>query len=141
MPRTNTNAVIETLGNNYDALLVSNVTRYITDAAGVVDDLVLYNTASSAPLTLSAVLLEFLERYIAAHFYAFADQIFKYKQTGSAAASFQGETGMGYKSSLYGQAALARDPTGYLALQSLKSEDMDKGGGRKIARMLWVGTE
>ena len=138
--RTTSDAVIATLGNNYDALLVSNLTTYIADAGGIVDDLVIYN-AANAGLTLSSGLLEFLERYLAAHFYAYADQIFKYKQTGNAAASFQGSTGMGYKSSLYGQAAIARDPTGYLAMQSAKAEDADAGGGVKKASMFWAGTE
>lgn len=139
MPRTSENAVIATLGNNYDTLLVSNLIQYITDAGGIIDDLVVYNT-TNAGLALSTGLLEFLERYLAAHFYAYADQIFKYKQTGSAAASFQGSTGMGYKASLYGQAAIARDPTGFLALQSAKAEDAKHGGGRKVASMFWAGT-
>lgn len=140
MPRTNADAVIATLGNNYDTLLVSNLTQYIADAGGVVDDLVIYNAANSG-LSLTSTLLEFLERYLAAHFYSLADQIFKYKQTGNAAATFQGETGMGYKSSLYGEMAIARDPTGYLALQSSKAEDVKDGGGRKVARMVWAGTD
>ncbi len=140
MPRTTAYAVIATLGNNYDTLLVSNLTQYIADAGGVVDDLVIYNAANSG-LSLTSTLLEFLERYLAAHFYSLADQIFKYKQTGNAAATFQGETGMGYKSSLYGEMAIARDPTGYLALQSSKAEDVKDGGGRKVARMVWAGTD
>ena len=140
MPRTTEAAVIATLGNNYDVLLVGNLSQYIADAGGVVDDLVIYNSANDG-LTLAAVLLEFLERYLACHFYSLADQIFKYKQTGNAAATFQGETGMGYKSSLYGAQALARDPTGYLALQSLKAEDADNGGGIKKASMFWAGTK
>lgn len=137
MPRTNEQAVVETLGNNYDTALALG--GFITDAGGVVDDLIIYN-ASNEGLTLSATLLEYLERYLACHYYSLADQIFKYKQTGNAAASFQGETGMGYKTSLYGQQAIARDPTGYLALQSVKAEDIDGGGGIRKASMFWAGT-
>ena len=137
MPRTNEQAVIETLGNNYDAALALG--RFITDADGIVDSLVEYNSAN-AGLTLSTTLLEYLARYLACHLYALADQIFKYKQTGNAAASFQGLTGMGYKASLYGQMAMSHDPTGFLALESLKAEDAKDGGGRKVARMFWAGT-
>lgn len=138
MARTSEQLVIGTLGNNYDPAIA--LSGLIVDAGGVVDDLVAYNT-SKGGATLSSTLLEFLERHIACHFYSFADQIFKYKQTGNAAATFQGETGMGYKSSLYGQAAIARDPTGYLALQSAKAENVKDGGGVKRAGLVWLGTE
>lgn len=141
MPRTTSDAVIATLGNNYDINLVSNLTQMIVDAGGVVDELVIFNSAQATPKTLSVGLLEFLERYLTCHYYSLADQIFKYKQTGNAAASFQGDTGMGYKTSLYGQQAIARDPTGFLALESLKAEEAKDGGGRKVARMFWAGSE
>ena len=137
MPRTTTNAVIATLGNNYDTAIA--LTQFITDGGSIVDDLVIANSAMGGA-TLSAALLERLERLLSCHFYAHADQIFKYTQSGNAAASFQGDTGMGYKSTFYGQDAIASDPTGYLARQSAQAEDAKDGGGRKKASLFWAGT-
>jgi len=138
MPRTTEPAVKETLGNNYDVTIPLG--RFVLDGSGIVDSLIEYNTAHDG-LTLSVILLESIERYLACHLYSLADQIFKYKQTGSAAATFQGETGMGFKSSLYGQTAMELDPTGYLAKRSAQAEDVKLGGGIKKAGMFWAGTE
>ena len=133
MPRTNATNVALILGDNYDSAIA--LTVFIETASSIVDTLVAKNLGPA----LSAPLLELIERWLSAHCYAHADQIFAYKQTGNAAATFQGITGMGLTATLYGQTAIILDTTGYLS-QVSKSADDSKGGGRRTANILWLGT-
>ena len=133
MPRTNSTNVALILGDNYDSAIA--LTVFIETASSIVDTLVAKNLGPA----LSSALLELIERWLSAHCYAHADQIFAYKQTGNAAATFQGVTGMGLTATLYGQTAIILDTTGYLS-QVSKAADDGKGGGRRTANILWLGT-
>ncbi len=64
---------------------------------------------------LSDVELELVERWLAAHYYAVSNRPYKAKRTADSSATFDGATGMGLNSTLYGQAALDMDASGCLA--------------------------
>lgn len=134
--RTSAPQVAAILGDNYDSLI--SLTVFMETANVIVNTLVEKNAENLGP-TLSDTLLELIERWLSAHCYAHADQIFAYKQTGNAAATFQGVTGMGLTATLYGQTAIILDTTGYLS-QVSKAADDSKGGGRRTANILWLGT-
>ena len=55
-----------------------------------------------------------IELNLSAHFYEAHDQQYTEKETDDAQAKFQGQFGMGLKSTKYGQNALLLDLTGYL---------------------------
>jgi hypothetical protein len=93
----------------------------------MVDEVV--TCAASRSVTLSSTLLELIERWLAAHFYAQSDQLYQSKNTGGAGASFQGQTAMGLSNTSYGQQAKMLDISGCLAA-------FDKG---TQARMYWLG--
>lgn len=79
--------------------------------------------------------LQELETWLAAHFYAHRDQLLTSKSTSGASGSFQGQTGMFFSSTQYGQTALLLDVTGYLsALQQMAQN------GRKKIQMIWLGS-
>lgn len=84
---------------------------------------------------LSASALEIIERWLAAHFYAHADQLHSQKQTGRASATFQGKTDMCLDSTQYGQTAKILDVTGTLASLDKQAKD-----GKKVAGGAWLGT-
>ncbi|MFA5056510.1 MAG: hypothetical protein WC485_00215 [Opitutaceae bacterium] len=109
MPRTDTTAVQGILLDHYDG--ESSLTPFIDTATLVVDKIAANDSGSE----LTAADLEMIERYLAAHFYAHADQLLQSKSTGGASGQFQGRTDMGYDGTLYGQTAKRMDVTGYLA--------------------------
>ena len=76
--------------------------------------------------------LKEIETLLAAHFYSFRDQQYSSRKTADASATFQGKTGMGLDSSLYGQGAKILDVTGFLD---------NLGKGVREAGVLWGGTE
>lgn len=79
--------------------------------------------------------LELIERWLAAHFYAHRDQLLSSKSTSGASGSFQGQTGMFFTASQYGQTALLFDTTGYLA----NLEQQAKNGRQKVS-VTWLGS-
>ena len=103
------------------------VTPFIDQASVIVDDLVVNDVDS----LLSVARLELIERNLAAHFYSRRDPQYQSKATAGASATFQGQTGMGYDSTYWGQDAKRLDLTGRLAL-------MDKEPRAK-ATMVWLG--
>lgn len=128
MARTTSSAVIAILvtGKNYDG--TTDLTAFIETATAMVDSVV--ECATAKGVTLSSTLLEVIERWLSAHYYAHADQLYKSKQTGRASATFQGETKMGLDSTQYGQTAKSLDPSGCLASLS---------EGSKRAQLVWLG--
>jgi len=77
---------------------------------------------------LSATLLERIEAFLSAHFYAHADQLKQSESIGRSSAVYQGRTEVGLRSTQYGQTAVDLDLTG--TLSSL---------GKKKATMAWLG--
>ena len=76
-----------------------------------------------------------LETWLAAHFYAHRDQLLQNKSTSGASGGFQGQTGMFFSSTQYGQTALMLDVTGYLSSLQQMAQN-----GRKKAQMIWLGS-
>ena len=122
MARTNATRVEAILGGNYNGS--TDLTTHITTATIVVDRLAALDTGG----ILSAAALAEIEAFLSAHYYAHHDQLYQSKTTGRSGATFQGQTGMGFKSTQYGQSALELDFTGNLA--SL---------GKKAPSMSWLG--
>lgn len=79
--------------------------------------------------------LQELETWLAAHFYAHRDQLLQNKSTSGASGGFQGQTGMYFESTQYGQTCLLLDVTGCLA--SLMDQAKN---GRKQIQMIWLGS-
>jgi len=128
MARTTSDNVKGILLTNYDTAASPSLTPFIDTASAMVDALV--TKASSRSLTINATLLEIIERWLSAHYYAHADQLLTSKSTAGASGSFQGQSGMGLDSTQYGQAAKRLDPTGILA-------GMDDSAG--VVEMHWLG--
>lgn len=126
MARTNSNAVQAILGDNYDSNI--DLDPFIDTASAVVDEI--EDCASERDITMSSTLLELIERWLAAHFYAHADPLYQSRSTGGASATFQGQTGMGLESTVYGQTALRLDKSGCLAYMDEKSEPV---------QVIWLG--
>jgi hypothetical protein len=133
MARTDATAVKAILLDQYDTEGAPSLTAFIDTATVMVDDLV--TCISSRGLTaFSAAKLERIEAFLTAHLYLHADQSASSKTTGDASATFQGQTGMGFKSTQFGQAALSLDTSGCLAR-------VDKQMSGDIVRpsMTWLG--
>lgn len=133
MARTDATAVKAILLDQYDIAGAPSLTAFIDTATVIVDDLV--TCVSSRGLTaFSTAKLERIEAFLSAHLYLHADQSASSKTTGDASATFQGETGMGFKSTQFGQAALSLDTSGCLAR-------IDKLMTGEIVRpsITWVG--
>jgi hypothetical protein len=107
--RTTERAVTAILGDHYDG--ASGLQPFI-DTAVVLTDRV---QAADSAGTMTSESLERVEAYLAAHFYAHADQIAQSRSTGAASGQFQGQTAMGFDATLYGQTAKRLDATGLLA--------------------------
>jgi hypothetical protein len=104
--RTSERSVKAILGGHYDGS--TGLQPFIDTAASFVDDI------ATKDATVTSSRLELIERYLAAHFYAHADQITQSRSTGGASGQFQGMTQMGFDATLYGQTAKRLDPTGHL---------------------------
>jgi hypothetical protein len=129
MSRTTVANVQGILAGHYDGR--TDLTPFISTATVLVDWLDAQDTDNE----LSTTLLEVIERWLTAHFYAHADQIFQSKSTGGASGSFQGQTAMVFSSTQYGQTAMALDVTGKLAGRNKEVLD----GSRKKATVSWLG--
>jgi hypothetical protein len=127
--RTSTDEVQAILGDHYDPS--KSLTTFIATATALVDWLVTRDTGSE----LGATILERIECFLAAHFYAHADQITQSKSTGGASGSFQGQTAMVLESTLYGQTAMLLDTTSNLARRSKEVQE----GGRRRVQAIWLG--
>lgn len=128
--RTSADSVRAILGKNYD--LTTTLTPFIVTASVMVD----WVQSLDVTLILSATLLERIECWLAAHFYAHADPLYKQKQTFTAMGTFQGETGQGFASTQYGQTAMDLDITGALAR---RQAEVETGKSRKVGAV-WLGT-
>lgn len=120
--RTSSSSVQSILGDNYDGS--TDLTAFIATASALTDHV----AAKDSDGILSATVLELIERWLAAHFYAHADQLKTQEGRGQSNASYQGQYGMGLKGTKYGQAALDLDFTGALAAL-----------GKKRIGMSWLG--
>lgn len=127
--RTSQEAVKGILGGNYSATgAAADLLPFIETANTMVDEVV--TCAAAKSVTLSTALREKIERFLAAHFYAHADQLYSEKQTGKASATFQGKTDMGLDSTQYGQTAKMFDISGCLRAMSK---------GQTVLKMTWLG--
>lgn len=124
MARTDAASVIEILGSNYDTETNPSLIGFIAAANSLVNRL-----SNQYPGVLASDDLTVIETWLAAHFYGHSDQFYKSKNTQSAGATFQGETGKGLSSTQYGQTAIMLDTTRYLAA-------IDKGG---FVGGMWLG--
>jgi hypothetical protein len=104
--RTTEGNVRGILGGHYDG--TTSLVPFIDTASSLVDDVALKDSS------VSAVRLELIERWLAAHYYEHADQITQSRSTGGASGQFQGRTDMGFDSTKYGQEAKRLDSSGLL---------------------------
>lgn len=112
MSRTSTANVALVLGSHYVSGSSPDLQAFIDTASLIVSRV---NTcATTKGVTLSTEELEMIERYLAAHYFSHADQLYQSKSTNGASGSFQGQTGKGIESSQYGMTALQLDPSGCL---------------------------
>lgn len=124
MSRTNDTAVIGVLLGNYDSENNPSLAGFLAAANSLVNRI-----SAKYPGVLADADLTVIECWLAAHFYGHSDQFYKSKNTQSAGATFQGETGKGLSSTQYGQTAIMLDTTRYLAA-------LDKGG---VVSSMWLG--
>lgn len=125
--RTDETAVRSIIDNSEGIELVP----FIRTASLLVDKVDSHDTAG----TLSVADLREIETWLAAHFYAHRDQLLTSKSTEGASGSFQGQTGMYFSSTQYGQTAMLLDTTMYLA--GLEQQIKE---GKKIVGSSWLGS-
>ena len=128
--RTNDDAVKAVLLGQYDADDSPSLSAFISTATVLVDAI-----DALAEACATSLVLERVETFLAAHFYAHADQLLQNKSTDGASGGYQGQTGMFFSSTQYGQSALVLDCTGHLA----KLEQQAKSGRQKVG-VVWLGT-
>lgn len=112
MPRTTATLVATVLGDNYVDGFSPDLQAFIDTATLIVTRVL--TCAAAKGYTITTDEAEMIERYLAAHYFGHADQFITSKSTNGASGSFQGQTGMGIESSLYGQTAIQLDPSGCL---------------------------
>lgn len=122
---------VVSLLNEYDSTKSLNL--FIRAASSVVDQLASYDSTHDQVMTTDSLLI--VEAWLAAHNYAANDQAYQSKSTGGASGQFQGQTGMFFKSTYYGQRAMEMDLSGFLALRQKELED----GFKKKATVSWLG--
>ena len=95
--------------------------RLIIEIDSTVSDLTPFITLASLLVSsklesrgLSEGLLKEIERWLAAHFIAIRDPRSKSESVGDISVTYGGTTGEGLKATLYGQQAIAIDPSGTL---------------------------
>ncbi len=130
MARTTPAAVQGVLGPHYDGQ--TSLTPFIDTANAIVERI----AEQDADSIMTSVRLEIVERWLAGHFYAHADQLRQTESAGGkASATYQGQTGMNLSSTQYGQSAMLLDFTGLLAKLSKQAEE----GGRRKVGFQWLG--
>lgn len=117
-----------TAGKDYDTVNNPDVVPYIRPASAMVN-VVDQRSAGRGYGKLDPDLLKEMEVWLAAHMYCLSDKTYQSKSTQGASASFTGQTGKGFESTLYGQNALRLDFTGMLDV-------IDK---RRFASSDWLG--
>ena len=132
MPRTTAPKVVAILGTNYDDGNFPDISRFLDTATGLVDYIVTQDVDS----LMNDASLEVVERWLAAHFYAHADQLYQSKNTASASATFQGQTAMVLQSTQYGQTAMLLDLTNTLARRNQEALT----GYRRVATLTSLGS-
>lgn len=127
MSRTSTANVALVLGGHYVSGNSPDLQAFIDTATLIITRVITCATAKG--ITITSEEAEMMERYLAAHFFSFADQIYTSKATNGASGSFQGQTGKGVESSQYGMAALSIDPSGCLnAIMNRNKASVTWGG-------------
>lgn len=106
MPRTSSSTVDAIFDTSLDA---GTLDVWIGIANDLVDDI------ADADSSIGADRLEHIETLVAAHLAAAQDQRAESRSSASRSVSYQGDTGMHFESTQYGQHALSLDPTGTLA--------------------------
>lgn len=129
--RTNASAVEAILLDQYDRDGRPDLDPFISTATALAD----WVEGEDADGDLTVTLLERIEAFLAAHFYAHANQLLQSKSTGGASGAFQGQTAMWLNSTQYGQTAMVLDVTGRLAGQVKAMAD----GARPKAGVTWLG--
>jgi len=127
--RTTRIKVVEILVGHYDG--TTDLDPFIDTA----NELITWLDGEDTDGDLTTAMLEKIERYLAAHFYAHADQLMQSKSTGGASGAFQGQTGMGLAHTHYGYTAMVLDVTGKLAQRNKETEE----GGKRKASVAWLG--
>lgn len=123
MSRTDVIKVAGILAGNWDG--TTGLQPFIDAAGNLVDDIVTYDEDG----VMSAAKLEIVERYVAAHFYACQDPMYRGRNTGKAGGQFHGDSGLSLDFTPYGQTAQDLDVSGYLRANQ-------KGG---IVSAAWLG--
>ena len=112
---------------------ISDLSPYIATASVLVD------RVAAADATVSADLLEMIERWLAAHFVSIRSPAIASESAGPVSASYQYSVGQHLDGTMYGQQALLLDPTGVLAAVNLQAKGK-KASPRK-ASIMWLGKE
>jgi hypothetical protein len=131
MPRSNSLDVQNILGNDYTPGL--ELTGYIQTADMLVDQVIAYGARKGITVTdgFEGSQADIIERWLAAHYTMVMTQQYAWRKSEGASAAFQGKSNMYLESTIYGQQAVAMDPTGYLS--TIASEP------RKRASLTWDG--
>ena len=132
MARTTPANVIAILGGNYDPS-ITDLSGFIVSASALVD----YVSSQDSMSLMTAATLERVECWLAAHFYAHADQLYQSKNTGQAGATFQGQTAQCFQSTQYGQTAMLLDLTNTLARRNQEALT----GYKRKATLTALGTD
>jgi len=125
VPRTTNEAVKGILGSNWNG--TSSLTPFVASASALVDRVA--DCAVKKGYPLSAVELDQIETWLAAHLYCQMDLLYQSKNTNRASATFQGQTGLSLDSTRYGQTAMNLDFSGCLSAI----------GKRQFASLAWLG--
>lgn len=94
---------------DYDTELIPDIQPFINDASIMVDTLV------ATDISVSANVLELVERYLAAHFIAITDPRVATEQVGSLLTTYQYKLAQGLAITHYGSMAMFLDTSGRLS--------------------------
>jgi hypothetical protein len=135
--RANPTRVAGLLGGNYDGCAALG--PYLDAAHALAERVAACAEAAETPLTEAQ--LGALETWLAAHFYTQMDRLYQSVSTADASATFLGESGKYYRSSPYGETAMALDPSGCLASFQAELEGAENGVGGRQATGFWLGRD
>lgn len=135
--RTTIAAVQAVLGDNYGPFLngqLPDLQQFIDTASPIVDQAVIFSRRKRPSWRcLNSTLAELVERWLAAHFYGVMDRMYAQRSTGEGASGgFDGKTGQGFESTIYGQQALRIDVSGCLDIIDKKKFASAFYGGRAV---------
>jgi hypothetical protein len=137
--RTSPSQVAGLLGGNYNGC--TPLGPFLDAAHALAERVAACAEVAATPLTEAQ--LGALETWLAAHFYTQMDRMYQSVSTADASATFLGESGKYYRSSPYGETAIALDPSGCLASFQAELEGAENGavvGGRQ-ATGFWLGRD